>query len=246
MNPTPLSILRKTKEAVRLLAKGELFQIAIRSSGVCLPPEWALLGKSYLIIVRWPMPVGASLGGEFLVRRGTIDDIPGMVACSGEPGDEDSAAFYRALFSDGQLCSVAHAGPRVVGYCWAFFDKYTLTYDGYKRSRIHLGLNRNEAFLGNGFVAADCRRRGLYAHVLRALTDDVHASRGITDFLGAVNANNDVARAAQRRLGFVEFCAVYYCKIYPAQLVVVVPRRRRPRLFVIGHTSTIDCRSLYC
>ena len=240
------SLLGKVKEAAHLFGNREFFQIATRCCDHCLPSGLALLGKSHLMVLRRDHPVDVCDCGDFVVRRGSIDDLPCIVGCSDEPGSEGTEAFYRALLADGRLCYLVQEDVRVVGYCWVFFDKYTLTYDGYKTSRIHLELDRNAAIVGNVFVAEDYRRRGLYTRMLHALINDLHASCGVADFLVAVKANNEVSVAAHKRRGFVTFCSIYYCAIHRARFVVAVPRKGRPRVSIGRQTGAIDCHSLYC
>lgn len=154
-----------------------------------------------------------------------------LVECTDAPADVDERrrALARVLALDFATCiTVRHAG-RLVAYVCAFAGKYVLTYDDYGPRTLTFGLDEKAIFLGNGFIRAEYRMKGLFPHLLRHCAERYPVG---TRFFGHLDADNVHSFNSHRRLGFVPLLTVTCLSIGPARFFFQRPfgSRRRTRV----------------
>jgi hypothetical protein len=229
MSPV-ISIKRKVTEAVQLLSNREYFHLFSRLCANCLPSSLALLNKSHIMALSVPSPITVVRPSEVLVRRACPADLTRIMECSQDDSSMASLELFQRYFQSGHACYVIEQSEKILAYCWVFFERYCIVYDGCNRSKMYLRLRPHSVFVGNVFVNPANRRQGLYSCMLNAIVSEQYASRKIGQVLVAVKASNSVSLAAHKNRGFRMTCTLYYLATPPLTCLVAVTSGGRTRI----------------
>lgn len=212
----------KARIALELWRKGEYFEIAIRLSDYYLPACLLMLAKSHIMAQNPEMNDFAGQHESATIKCAVRADIPKIAECSEVGWSENADTVFRQFLASGNNCYFVERAEQVIGYCWLFFGKYTITYDGYGNGSFDISLGRNSAFVGNVYVRSSVRRKGVYTDILRQVIPGASSSHGIRRFMTHVRSSNKPSLKAHARAGFVTISTLYYVSFLKVRLLLVV------------------------
>ena len=167
-------------------------------------------------------------GYEFAVADASI--LEELVECTDIPASVELRRQGLArVLALGPSCITARRDGRLVAYLFAFTGEYLLTYDDYGPRTLRFALDEKAVFLGNVFIRAEYRMRGLFPHLLRFCVDSYPPG---TRFFGHMDADNVHSFNSHRRLGFVPLLTITCLGVGPTRIFLQRPfgARRRTRV----------------
>ena len=223
-------VKRKLVTSAMLLKHGQFFEAARRLCGHCLPPRFALLGKSHLMLRQQDGAAPTSPAGPVCFREASEADLGGLLECSGDVESPNAERVFHRFFAAGHRCYLLQTSDQVVGYCWLFFGQYIVTHDSFQTSSVIFALNGDSVFIGNVFIRSECRRRGFYSSLLSAVLQEAKSSYGKSRFFVDVKADNSPSLRAHAQSGFTILATLYYVGLLGTRYLLMVPAKGRPRV----------------
>ncbi len=132
--------------------------------------------------------------------------------------------LFRRFFHDGSRCVIALFGSRVVGYMWAFSNKYVITLDDYRQRNLCVWLPSGAVFTGNAYVMPPHRGRGLFQRMKLYLMHDYPVG---TNFYTSISDLNTPSLAANHKLGFRELATLRFVRVFSRTLLYVREKGER-------------------
>lgn len=150
--------------------------------------------SAYLLSRDIPSDSAALETSLALVIRPLIEsDVPAVKRLKEE---RNGARFYRRM-REGKTGFVAEHNGRIMHYSWvSLHDEYESWSGRWVR------LEKNEAYIYDGFTAPDARGRGIYPAVLRGIEKTLH-EKGIRKLWIIIGRHNTSSLRAAERAGFV-------------------------------------------
>jgi len=192
----------KIKNLATYFQEGGVYEVLQRLTAAELLPEWLLYFCEAQILRRDRPDLRATVRPLVGYEYGQADSraMEELLACSGAAGNPARRRFFQDSFDHGAHCHVMRHDGRIVAFCWTFENTYLLTFDDYRRKTLVIALDPDSVFLGNVFVAAAHRRRGVSSHLINQVASQWPER---TRLYSWVERTNTPSLQAHHHLGFV-------------------------------------------
>lgn len=147
--------------------------------------------------------------------------------------DYEPKIHYQKLYRDylrcGNLCHLltGKSNDEIVGYVWSFKDQYKLST---LQENIFAIFQNQDVFFADGYISPKYRLRGGFPLLLKSAADDNLKKYKIKNIFASTNAMNEHSLKSHKRLGFNDFCTLYYITVLGFQLIIILYKNKTKRL----------------
>lgn len=221
---------KKISSFIDLVKKKRFFDVAFKLSQKF--PDWfIMLNKTNMFFFPGKKTDIKRFPKNCIFREADLRDLPFVISINEEADQQEIIPkLYQDYFDQGRSCYIVEHNNQIVGYCWAFRNKYILTSDNYVRSNVELMLDNKTVFFGDGYVKPAYRLRGIYPYMMSGMIDDCRR-KGAEKIIANILSVNDNSRRSHVSIGFSPIKSMYYVSILTIDYLIVADMDRNKKVY---------------